>query len=253
MGLLVESFFTTQEGFTMKNLYLSIDCIRMLKTQGGENYGVVFIVTAYKSRDDKKVGRNPIVLPVHLSHTETFLTATELFQQTILGIAYGRVKRQWENNGYTVTNVFEDNQPKASDFCYDASGFTIQGFNVEGYDREGYDQEGYNKEGWNRIDYGRDGYNKQGYDSQGYGRDGYNEKGFDKHGFDRDGWDSEGYGVDGFNSHGYNRNLLNRDGYDMWGYNPEGFDQNGFDKEGYNRNGFDRNGLDRYGNSEANI
>jgi hypothetical protein len=251
MGLLVESYFTTQEGFVMKNLYLTLDCIRLLKTQGGDSYGCVFIITAYKTRDDKRTGRNPILVPVHLSHVETFVRPDDFFKQTMLGIAYGKVKTQWEANGYVVSNVLEPNQPAPSTYMYDASGFDFTGFNLEGYDREGYDREGFNKDGWDRESYQRDGFNAEGRNRNGYDREGFDVNGYDSTGFDRTGYDAEGFGRDGFNLAGYNRNLLNREGYDHWGYNPEGYDKDGYNKDGYDKNGFDRNGLNREGNSAA--
>lgn len=251
MGLLVESYFTTQEGFVMKNLYLTLDCARLLKTMNGETFGTVFIVTAFKSREDKRNGRNSILLPIHLSHVESFIQADEFFSQTFMGIAYEKIKKQWEIHGYTVKDIYEDKQPSPSMFIYDASGFAYTGFNSHGYDREGYDLSGFNVQGWNRQGYDSNGYNVEGWDINGFDREGYDITGFDKQGFDRTGHDSEGYGRNGFNSAGYNRNLLDRDGFDHWGYTPEGYDRNGYDKDGYDRQGFDRNGLDKNGNSNA--
>ncbi len=180
MGFLVETFLTS-EGFTVNNLYVQVESMRILKTLNGTDYGCSFTSLAYKSYEDMVGGARPIPIPLYLANAEEFLTAGDFYDQMIFGIAYDALKLNWTNAGYVVTD-FYPNPPTPTTFIYDCSGYNYRGFNCAGYDREGYDKDGYNKEG----------YDRQGYDRQGYDVDGYNRQGYDREGYDREGYDYQG-------------------------------------------------------------
>ncbi len=223
MGILVLNY-TTNEGFVVPELYIQVNCIRMLKTLSGPTYGMVYSSVAYKDVDAKENGSSPIQIPTYLANVEEFLTANDFYNQTIFGFAYDAIERAWQAQGFTVQDYYP-HPPTPTTYIYDCSGYNFQGFNCAGYDKDGYDKDGFNKDGWDR---------------EGYGRDGYNAAGYDRQGFDREGYDVDGYDRDGFNKEGYDRQ-----GYDRQGYDKDGFDRQGYDKDGYDRQGFDRQGCNR--------
>ncbi len=230
MGILVLNY-TTNEGFTVPELYVQVSCIRMLKTLSGPNYGMVYTSNAYKSVDAKENGSSPVAIPVWLANVEEVLTANQFYEQTIFGFAYDCIKRAWEAQGYVVQD-FYPHPPTPTTYTYDCSGYNFLGFNCAGYDREGYDKDGFNKDGWDRQGYGRDGYNAEGYNRAGYDRDGYDKDGYDINGYDRQGYDRQGY----------DRNGYDKDGYDRQGYDKDGYDRQGYDHQGCNRQHQDKDG-----------
>jgi hypothetical protein len=180
MGLIVTNY-TTNEGFLVPQLYIQVNCIRMLQTLNGLNYGMSYQSLAYKSLSDKDSGASPISIPLYLATVDDYLVANDFYNQTIFGFAYTAIKQAWERAGYTVEDYYP-HPPTPTTFIYDCSGYNFQGFNCAGYDREGYDVDGFNAQGWDR-----EGYNREGYDV-----DGYNRQGFDKEGYDREGYDYYG-------------------------------------------------------------
>lgn len=230
MGILVLNY-TTSEGFVVPELYVQVNCIRMLKTLSGPTYGMVYSSVAYKSIDAKENGSSPVAIPQYLANVEEFLTANQFYEQTIFGFAYDCIKRAWEAQGYTVQDYYPS-PPTPTTYIYDCSGYSYQGFNCAGYDREGYDRDGFNAAGWDRQGYGRDGYNAAGYDREGFNREGYDIDGYDRDGFNAQGWDRQGYDRDGYNA----------EGYDRQGYDREGYDRDGYDRQGCNRSHQDRDG-----------
>ncbi len=241
MGLIVYNY-TTNEGFLVPELYIQVNCIRMLKTLAGPNYGMVYSSLAYKSVTDKDNGVSPLAIPTYLANVEQFLTANDFYNQTIFGFAYDAIKAAWQNAGYTVIDWYPQ-PPTPTTYIYDCSGYSFQGFNCAGYDRDGYDRQGFNKEGWDRQGYGRDGYNAAGYD-----RDGFNRQGYDIDGYDRSGFNAEGYDRQGFDRQGYDK-----DGFDRQGYDKDGYDRNGYDRQGCNRQHLDVNGNPCPGDLSGNV
>ena len=172
--------YTTEEGFVVPELYITIDSIRMVRTFQGEDYSCFVTSSAWKSKEDRDSGVKAISIPKWLSSTEILVRSNDCFDQTILGIAYDALKVRWQQQGFTTQDRYESMNPKT--FIYDSSGFTRHGYNAEGYSREGYDKDGYNKDG-----YDREGYNKQGFDSSGYTREGYDSNGCNKDHLDKEG------------------------------------------------------------------
>lgn len=170
MGLIVNNY-TTEQGFLVPELYIKINCIRMLKTTGGNNFGMVYSTLAYKSIADFQADASPITIPSHLANVEDYLTSADFYKQTIFGFAYSSIKRVWENDGYTV-NDYYPNPPTPKTYIYDCSGYNFEGFNCAGYDKDGYDSQGFNAQGYNRQGYDREGYNKEGYNSMGLDKNG---------------------------------------------------------------------------------
>ena len=80
MGLLVQNY-TTEQGFLVPELYIQVSCIRMLKTLGGNLYGMVYTSLAYKSIVERDSGAQPISIPVYLANVEQFLTADQFYDQ----------------------------------------------------------------------------------------------------------------------------------------------------------------------------
>lgn len=155
MGLIIYNY-TTKQGFLVPELYIRINCIRMLKTTGGSDYGMVYNSLAYKSFSDFEAGTSPLTIPNHFANVEDYLTSADFYKQTIFGFAYDAIKRTWENNGYTVTKN-SSHSITSKTYTYDCFGYNVEGFNVDGYNRQGYDHEGYNKEGYNIMGLGRNG------------------------------------------------------------------------------------------------
>jgi hypothetical protein len=230
--------YTTEEGFTIPCVYLSIDCFRLLKALGSTNFGTLFVVNAYRSRDDKLAGRQALRMPAHLTHIEMFLAPDDFYKQTLYGYAYTAIKAVWTTAGYTVTDIHETGQPYPNTFIYDASGFNFAGFNHLGWDADGYGEDGFNATGWDREQYDREGFNAAGYNRGGFNKDGFNKDGYDMMGFNAAGWDKDGYDRLGYNAAGYNR---------------EGYDKNGFDKDGYDAQGYNAAGVNAAGESRPQL
>jgi len=229
--------YTTEEGFTIPTVYLSIDCFRLLKAHASVNFGTLFVVNAYRSRDDKLAGRQALRMPAHLTNVEMFLAPDDFYKQTLYGYAYTAIKNVWTAAGYTVNDVHEAGQPYPNTFIYDASGFNFLGFNSAGLDVEGYGEDGFNLAGWDREHYDREGFNAAGYNRGGYNKDGFNAEGFD---------------VMGFNDAGYNKDGYDKTGYNAAGFNRDGYDKNGFNKDGWDYQGFNAAGVNAAGESRPN-
>jgi hypothetical protein len=217
MGLTAGPTYTTEEGFEISPLYLSVSGFRFLQLSGSLNYQAVVYVEGFKSREDKYAGRKPIALPAYLANAEGFVSTLDFIRKGAFGVFYHIVKQVWTQAGYTVEDIKEMGQCDPQDFVFDCSGFNVDGFACSGYNRDGFDKDGFNKDGWDRW-----GYNRQGYDADGYNRQGYNAQGFNKDGFNRFGYDAEGYDRDGYNNQGYNRAGFDRDGYNRFGLDVNG-------------------------------
>ena len=191
MGITVGPSFTTDSGFVIAPLYISIMSFRILVTQNGD-LQAAFTVNGYKSREDMEAGRAAIPLTTTQSTAETFLKPTDLSRQNLYGLAYAAIKNRWHTIGYNCEDVFEPGQPAPTEYIYDASGFNIDGFNAGGFTKNGYNAAGFDATG----------FNASGYDTQGFNREGWTADGFN-----RDGWDHEGFGRDG-----YNMQALDREG-----------------------------------------
>lgn len=190
MGIEVGPTYTTEQGFQVSPLYVSVTTFRLLLTPDGVTYHCMFEFQGYKSREDKQAGRSAIPLPRQHSFAETLINYRDFIRYDIFELAYKVAKNAF--GGYTVSDVYEPNQVNASTFCFNAQGIDMDGYNTAGFDKDGFNREGYNAQG-----YDRDGYDSSGYDVDGYDRNGFNQAGYDK------------------------------DGYDMYGYNQAGFDKDG--------------------------
>ena len=241
--------YTTEEGFTIPTVYLSIDCFRLLKALGSSEFGTLFVVNAYRSRDDKVAGRQALRMPAYLTNVEMFLSPDDFYKQTLYGYAYDRIKAVWTGAGYTVTDILEAGQATPTTFIYDASGFSFLGFNHLGWDSAGYGVDGFNPSGYDREGYDRNGYNVSGYNRAGFNPEGFNVDGYDAMGFNAEGWDKDGYDKNGFNTAGYNREGYDKNGYNAAGFNSLGFDKNGYDKDGYDYQGYNSSGVNAAGES----
>ena len=241
--------YTTEEGFTIPTVYLSIDCFRLLKALGSSNFGTLFVVNAYRSRDDKLAGRQALRMPAHLTNVEMFLAPDDFYKQTLYGFAYDRIKAVWTTSGYTVNDILETDQLTPTTFIYDASGFNFAGFNHLGWDSAGYGEDGFNVTGWDREQYDRNGYNAAGYNRGGFNKDGFNAEGYDMMGLNAAGWDKDGYDRLGYNAAGFNRGGYDKNGYNAAGFNYMGYDKNGFDKDGYDTQGYNASGVNAAGES----
>ena len=216
MGITAGPSYTTEQGFVISPLYLSITNMRFnLLPQN--TFQAIFTVQAYKSREDKHMGRAPISIPSHLQLAENFIHAKDFYRKSVYQLGYEAAKIRWALSGYSLQDIFEEGQPHGTQYIYDVSGFNIDGFNAagfaadgfnaagfntQGYDRDGFNGEGYNAEGYNRLGFDRDGYNAEGYNSLGFDREGYNSSGYNSVGFDKDGYDVDGYDVNGLDRNG---------------------------------------------------
>ena len=68
MGLTVGPSYTTDEGFVLPAMYLTIDSFRLVRTQSNDVFGSTFTVAAYQSRDSFHGGSRPIKIPQHLAN-----------------------------------------------------------------------------------------------------------------------------------------------------------------------------------------
>lgn len=216
MGITAGPSYTTEQGFVISPLYLSITNMRF-NLLPGNTFQSIFTVQAFKSREDKHQGRAPITLPSHLQLAESFIQAKDFYRKSVYQMGYEAAKTRWAISGYSLTDVFEPGQPHGTQYIYDASGFNIDGFNSEGYGTDGFNSSGFNVQG----------YDRDGYDAQGFNAEGYTRAGYDRDGYDRNGYNELGFDRQGFNSSGYNSVGLDRDGYDVNGYDINGLDRNG--------------------------
>ena len=251
MGITVGPSYTTDEGFVLTAMYLTVDSFRLVKTLSRDVFGCTFTVSAYQSRDSFHGGASSIKIPQHFANCEMFIRPNDFYSQTIYGLAYQRIKEVWESQGYTITDVYESQQPSPTTYIYNSSGYTFAGFNVNGLDTEGYNKQGYNTEGYNRQGYNAQGFNVQGFNAMGFGPDGLNAQGYDYFGFNREGIDKDGYTRQGYNTEGYNRQGYNAEGYTSEGYTAEGYDSQGYDRLGFNAQGINANGVSQHSNSNV--
>ena len=234
MGITAGPSFTTEQGFEVSPLYLSVNYYRLMSLPEGHTQ-CVFGVQGFRSREDKKAGRQPVVLPPSLSLIESTASPLDFFRMSIQGLAYAAIKARWTSMGYTISDVYESGQATASQYIYDASGFNVDGYNVLGFNAQGFNNHGYNTQGYNS-----EGYSALGYDSHGYNQAGFNQQGFNALGFNMMGFNMQGYNADGFNMMGYNAQ-----GYNAQGYNAQGYNAQGYNSEGYNVDGFNAEGQRR--------
>jgi hypothetical protein len=164
-----------------------------------------FGIQGYLSLPEQESNHATINLPLSLSTAEVFIQPDDLFRKSLYGIGYEALKTRWAAEGYTMTDVFEGDQPRPRQYVFDASGFDLDGFNSLGFKANGYDAAGYDSNGYNSAGYNRNGYNSLGFDAMGYNQAGYDSLGFDRFGFNSDGWDREGFGRDGYNAQGLDR------------------------------------------------
>ena len=190
MGIEVGPTYTTEQGFQVSPLYITVLTYRLLLTQDRVTYHCMFEFEGYKSREDKHAGRSPIPLPRQHSFAETMINYREFIRYDIFELAYKVAKKVFSE--YTVSDVYESNQVNASTFCFNAQGIDMDGFNASGYDADGYDRDGYNAQGYNRNGYDKDGYNAQGYNEGGFDRNGYDKDGYDLYGYNQAGLDRDG-------------------------------------------------------------
>ena len=109
MGITVGPTFTTDSGFTVEGLYISIDTLRYTITPDNDVHSV-FTVQAFKSRDDKKNGCKSITLPQYLKSFDTFLDKNTLQSGNIFTIAYEIVRRAWAMAGFMIVDIIEPGQ-----------------------------------------------------------------------------------------------------------------------------------------------
>jgi hypothetical protein len=204
MGITAGPTFTTDSGFILNEIYLSVNFFRMLTCPDG-NIQCAFGVTAYMSRADKQAGRSPIPLNTTLSTIETFLTPIDFLRNSLHGVAYNAIKARWNSYGYTVTDVNEPGQEPSTFYTYNSSGFNVDGYNAEGFNESGFNAAGFGTDGYNTEGYDKYGFDRQGYNSSGFNENGYNAGGYDTTGFNKDGWDKDVFGRDGYNMEGLDR------------------------------------------------
>lgn len=234
MGITAGPSFTTEQGFEISLLYLSVNYYRLMSLPEGHTQ-CVFGVQGFKSREDKRAGRQPVVLPPSLSMIESTASPSDFFRMSIQGLAYAAIKARWASMGYTISDVYESGQATASQYIYDSSGFNVDGYNFLGFNAQGFNNHGYTAQGFNAQGFNALGYNVQGYNSMGFNEIGYNAEGFNMMGYNAEGYNKDGYTMMGYNAEGYN----------MQGYNREGFNSQGFDIFGYNAQGLNAEGNPR--------
>jgi hypothetical protein len=177
MGITVNSAFTTSEGFTVTNMYLSIDTIRLTKGVSDGNFWGTFAISAYIDRQSKITGKRAISLSLSLQSAESQVKPPDFYSKTLYGIAYEAIKAKWSSRGYQISNVLEEGQFAPDHFIYDCSGYNFEGFDHSGFNRQGYNANGFNADGFNVH-----GYNLEGFDKDGFDMMGYNASGVDRNG-----------------------------------------------------------------------
>ena len=245
MGVLIQTTFTTDQGFTLDSLYLSISSYRIMVNPDGLQ--CVFGLQAFRSRADKLQGRQPIPINQYLQTAEAYTTYDEINRSSLEGIGYKAARSLWAKNGYASIEVYEPGQVTASNYVYDASGFNIDGYNAKGFNAIGYNAKGYDISGFTFQGFNADGYDRTGYNSQGYDVDGYDVKGFARSGYNKYGYDANGYNNQGYNAEGFKANGFNAEGFDHEGYNSQGFNAAGFNAQGFNAAGFNTEGYNAQG------
>ena len=231
MGITAGPSFTTEQGFVVSPLYLCVNYYRLMSLPEGHTQ-CAFGVQGFRSRDDKKAGRQPVALPPVLSMIESTASPDDFFRMSIQGLAYAAIKARWTSMGYTISDVYEAGQATASQYIYDASGYNVDGFNSIGFNLQGYNSHGFNAQGYNAQGYTALGYNAQGYNAQGFNSQGFNAEGYNSFGFNAEGYNAEGYTVQGFNAQGYNAQGYNAQGFNAEGYNSAGYNALGFNAQG---------------------
>ena len=196
MGILITgpSPFHTKQGFDVSGLYVVVNFVRLLATTRSESGPIQCSigVEAYKSRNDRLAGNDPIDIPPSLSMTELMVNQSDFYRRSFSGTAYLAVTRTWTSQGWICTRVLEPGQVDPITFSYDASGFNFDGFNYLGFNRAGYNSTGYNAQGYNAQGYNALGYNVLGYNSNGYNVSGYNAQGYAPDGYTAYGINSSG-------------------------------------------------------------
>jgi hypothetical protein len=216
MGILAGPSFTTSQGFVLSTVYLSVNFYRFIPNLDGTMQCVIGL-SAFKSRQDKYTGVEPISIPVSLSTIDVNIPQLEFYRKSLHGVAYDIIKDRWRANGYTFNDIYETNQPSPTQFVYDCSGFNIDGFANTGFNAQGYNSLGFNSAGYNAFGYDASGYNAAGLDLNGFNAAGYNTEGYNRMGFDKDGFNKDGYDRMGYNANGMNSDGVNREGYDANG------------------------------------
>ena len=201
MGVIVTPSFTTEHGFVIAELYLSINYCRLI-TNTDQQMQCIFTIQAYTSRDDKRANKAPLNLPSNLSTVEIVLPHDDFYRMSIYGIAYQAIKSRWSSLGYQLQDIYEPSQPTSSQYIYDSSGYAVDGYNSIGFNRAGYNRDGYNATGYRADGFNIFGYNAPGYNMSGFNAQGYNAEGYDITGFNAQGWNTEGFGRDGYNAQG---------------------------------------------------
>jgi hypothetical protein len=110
MGITAGPSYTTDEGFVISPLYLSVNSMRFTVTADGDLH-CVYTVRGYKSRADKKAGRNAINPPQNLSLMDTFVNSSVLANQNMYTVTYLAIKKTWGLAGFQVDDVIEPGQP----------------------------------------------------------------------------------------------------------------------------------------------
>ena len=245
MGILIQTTFTTDQGFTLDSLYVSISSYRIMVNPDGLQ--ISFGLQAYKSRSDKLQGRAPIPISQFLSTAEAYTTYTEINRTSLETVGYKAARSLWSRNGYGSADVLEPGQTTASNYIYDASGFNMDGYNYLGFNSFGYNAKGYDISGFTFQGFNADGYDRAGFNGQGYDVEGYDVNGFARSGFNKYGYDVNGYNNQGYNAEGFKANGFNAEGFDHEGYNSQGYNVHGYNAEGYNAQGFNSEGKNAAG------
>lgn len=138
MGLNVLTSYTTDQGFVISMLYLSIRYYTIRTQFNTRKLECTFKISAYKSYQDRETGAQTINLPYELSVINATILPIEFYRQSFFGVAYSIVKSRWNTQGYATADVLEPGQPSATQYIYDASGYNIDGINSLGVSRGPY-------------------------------------------------------------------------------------------------------------------
>jgi hypothetical protein len=209
MGLLVGPTYTTDQGFVIEWMYLSVNSFRYLTTLDGSNLTSLYICSGYKSRDDMVNGIAPVTLPNYLCTAETVVSPSDFYSQTPYEMAYSNFSNIWTSAGYEVQNSLEPGQPPLYTYIFDSNGYDFRGFNKNGVNAQGYNRLGFNAQGYNAEGYNAQGFNAQGYNAQGFNAKGYNAQGYNSMGFNAKGFNVDGYNMQGVDKDGNSRPPLN--------------------------------------------